>query len=131
VKGGVRVKDTTVLIIEDNMVNLKLVRGILRRLGIKTLEATDAETGIVIARERKPDLIIMDIELPNMDGIKATKILKNDEVTRHIPIVAVTAFAMNGDRETILAAGCDEYISKPFKLKEFTETVKKFLDRKD
>ena len=124
-------KETTVLIIEDNMVNLKLVRGILRRLGIKTLEATDAEMGIVIAREQKPDLIIMDIVLPGMDGINATKALKKDKATRHIPVIALTACVMEGDRETILSAGCDTYISKPFKLKEFTETVKKFLDRKD
>ena len=120
------------LIIEDNMVNLKLLLNILQqRLGLKTLEAADAETGIASAREQKPDLILMDIALPEMDGIKATKILKNDEATKHIPIVAVTAFAMRGDRETILAAGCDEYIPKPFKLKEFTETIKKFLKKKD
>ena len=120
-------QNKTVLIVEDNPKNMKLTGDIVRSLGMKAIEAMDAETGLEIARRQKPDLILMDIQLPGMSGVEAIKILKNGDATRHIPIVAVTASAMDGDREKIMSAGCDWYISKPFNLYELTDVLKRFL----
>lgn len=116
-----------ILIIEDNASNMKLVSSILKMSGYKVLKAEDAETGITIAKDKLPDLILMDIQLPGMDGLAASRLLKDDEATKHIPIIAMTAFAMKGDMEKAKAAGCNDYISKPFNYQQFLETVKSFL----
>ena len=112
-----------VLIIEDNPTNMTLAVFLLQSVGHTVLSATDAETGLVLAREEHPDLILMDIQLPGMDGLRATGLLKGDETTRHIPVIALTALAMKGDEERILAAGCDGYVVKPLRYQEFLATV--------
>ncbi|MBA3015679.1 MAG: response regulator [Proteobacteria bacterium] len=112
-----------ILVIEDTPANMKLVCDLLRHSGYTVLSAVDADQGIDLARQELPDLVLMDIQLPGMDGITATRLLKNDEATRHIKIIALTAFAMKGDREKMLAAGCDDYIAKPIRYKEFLETI--------
>jgi len=116
-----------ILIVEDNPANMKLVSNILAKAGYETLEATDAETGIQLAGNKLPNLILMDIQLPGMDGLTATRLLKSNQDTRDIKIIALTAFAMKGDEEKMLSAGCDGYIPKPIRYKEFLETVKTFL----
>jgi len=112
-----------ILVIDDNAINMKLVSDILSKAGYEVIEAGDAESGIVLAREELPDVILMDIQLPGMDGLEATRLLKNDPKTGHIRIIAVTAFAMKGDRERILQAGCDDYIAKPVVYREVVEKV--------
>lgn len=104
-----------ILVIEDNRMNLKLAASILSSGGHEVYEAMDAENGVELAREEQPDLILMDIQLPAMDGLEATRLLKTDATTRHIKVLAVTACAMRGDRENILAAGCDGYLAKPYR----------------
>jgi len=116
-----------ILIVEDNPANMKLASNILAKAGYETLEAADAEAGIQFVRNETPDLILMDIQLPGMDGLTATRLLKGDQNTRHIPIIALTAFAMKGDEEKMLSAGCDGYIPKPIRYKEFLKTVETFL----
>lgn len=116
-----------ILIVEDNASNMKLMSGILERAGYEVLQAMDADSGIPMAREETPDLILMDIHMPGTDGLTATRILKKDELTSAIPIVAVTARAMQGDEESILAEGCDGYIAKPVRYKDVLEMVAKFL----
>jgi len=118
-----------ILIVEDNDKNLKLVRDVLQVKGYETVEAGTAEDGIVLARERKPDLILMDIQLPGMNGIEALKVLRADASTAHIPIVAVTASVMQQDRNLITEAGFDGYIGKPINLKEFLDAVRTMLER--
>jgi two-component system cell cycle response regulator DivK len=118
-----------ILIIEDNDKNLKLVRDVLQVKGYNTIEAGNAEDGIVLAGERKPDLILMDIQLPGMNGIEALKVLRADASTAHIPIIAVTASVMQQDRNLITEAGFDGYIGKPINLKEFLDTVRAMLER--
>jgi two-component system cell cycle response regulator DivK len=113
----------TVLVIEDNPANMKLVTFLLESAGRTVLAANDAETGLTLARSRRPDLILMDIQLPGMDGLEATALLKGDESTRDIPVIALTALAMKGDEERILAAGCDGYIAKPIVYREFLTLV--------
>jgi two-component system cell cycle response regulator DivK len=113
----------TVLVIEDNPANMKLVTFLLESAGRTVLAANDAETGLTLARSRRPDLILMDIQLPGMDGLEATALLKGDEATRAIPVIALTALAMKGDEERILAAGCDGYIAKPIVYREFLTLV--------
>jgi two-component system, cell cycle response regulator DivK len=112
-----------VLVVEDNPANMTLATFLLENAGHQVLPANDAEIGITIAREQQPDLVLMDIQLPGMDGLHATAILKGDELTRRIPIIALTALAMKGDEERILAAGCDGYVAKPLAYKEFLATV--------
>jgi two-component system cell cycle response regulator DivK len=102
-----------VLVIEDNRDNMELALFLLRSAGHAVVSAVDAETGLAVAREQLPDLILMDIQLPGMDGLMATALLKQDETTRAIPVVALSALAMKGDEERIRAAGCDGYIAKP------------------
>jgi len=114
---------TRVLVIEDNAANMKLVVVLLEREGYEVIQAGDAEDGIRLTRERHPDLILMDVQLPGMDGLAATRLLKGDIATRDIRIVALTAFAMPGDHERIAAAGCDGYITKPIHYKDFLNTV--------
>jgi two-component system cell cycle response regulator DivK len=116
-----------ILIVEDNEKNLKLVRDVLQVKGYATLEAGTAEDGIRIATLRKPDLILMDIQLPGMSGIEALKALRADPVTAAIPVVAVTASVMQQDRNLITQAGFDGYIGKPLNLKEFLAAVRKIL----
>lgn len=117
-----------ILVIEDNPANLTLTVDILERAGYSLLTAMDAESGMAIAREALPDLILMDIQLPGTDGLTATKILKNDPLTQHVPIIALTAHAMKGDEEKMLAQGCDGYIAKPIRYKSFLETISTFFE---
>ena len=119
-----------VLIVEDNERNLKLVRDVLQVKGFETIEAGTAEDGIELARQRKPDLILMDIQLPGMNGIEALKILRGKPDTAAIPVVAVTASVMQQDRTLITEAGFDGYIGKPINIKEFLESVNAALARK-
>jgi len=118
-----------ILIVEDNDKNLKLVRDVLQVKGYATVEAGNAEDGIVLARERKPDLILMDIQLPGMSGIDAIGVLRADAATAAIPVVAVTASVMPQDRNKIMEAGFDAYIGKPINLKEFLDTVRNMLEK--
>jgi two-component system cell cycle response regulator DivK len=112
-----------ILIVEDNAANMKLAILLLETVGHTVTSAVDAEIGITMARAEQPDLILMDIQLPGMDGLAATALLKADVATRTIPVIALTALAMKGDEERIRAAGCDGYIAKPMRYKEFLETV--------
>ncbi|MCD6060622.1 MAG: response regulator [Moraxellaceae bacterium] len=116
-----------ILVIEDNVTNMKLVQLMLNSAGYEVLKAETAEAGIELARQRLPDLILMDIQLPGMDGLEATRLLKADTGTQHIKIVALTALAMKGDRERILATGCDDYIAKPIKSAEFLGRLQTLL----
>ncbi len=116
-----------ILIVEDNPTNMKLASSVLAKTDYKTLEATDAETGIQLAISELPNLILMDMQLPGMDGLTATRLLKGNQNTRKIPIIALTAFAMKGDEEKMLKAGCDGYIAKPIHYRQFLETVDSFL----
>ena len=114
----------TILIVEDNATNMKLSTFLLESADYTVLAATNAETGLTLARTERPDLILMDIHLPGMDGLEATALLKADEATRGIPVIALTALAMKGDEQRILAAGCDGYIAKPLDYKDFLATIK-------
>ncbi len=115
-----------ILIIEDNPTSMKLACDLVGRAGYEVLAAENAEQGIELARRELPHLIIMDIQLPGMDGLAATRLLKEEPGTGHIKIIAFTAFAMKGDRERILAAGCDGYVAKPLRYKEFIALIKSF-----
>lgn len=112
-----------VLVVEDNPTNMTLTTFLLESAGHSVIGATDAETGLVVARAEQPDLILMDIQLPGMDGLQATALLKADEVTAAIPVIALTALAMKGDEERILLAGCDGYIAKPLDYKQFLAKI--------
>jgi two-component system, cell cycle response regulator DivK len=114
----------TILVVEDNAANMELSSFLLQSVNYKVLMATTAELGVAIAREQHPDLILMDIQLPGMDGLQATALLKANEATRDIPVLALTALAMKGDEERIRAAGCDGYIAKPLDYKAFLSEVK-------
>lgn len=116
-----------VLVVEDTPANMKLVCMLLGKAGYRVLQAGNAGDGIALAREHLPDLILMDIQLPGMDGLTATRLLKEAETTRHIKVVAVTAFAMKGDEEKMIAAGCDGYIAKPIQYKNFLAEVERIL----
>ncbi len=117
----------TILIVEDDPKNLELFRDLLQVSGYKTVEATDGKQGIELARAKKPDLILMDIQLPRMDGLEATRILKADATTSNVPVIALTAYAMKGDKERILEAGCDGYLAKPINTDEFLRDMAKYL----
>lgn len=112
-----------VLIVEDNPTNLALAVFLLHSAGHTALSATDGETALTLARDEQPDLILMDIQLPGMDGLTATMLLKRADTTHAIPVIALTALAMKGDEERIRAAGCDGYITKPMRYQEFLATV--------
>jgi two-component system cell cycle response regulator DivK len=118
---------TTILIVEDNATNMKLSTFLLESADYNVLTAANAEIGLTVARESCPDLILMDIQLPGMDGLTATAALKADERTRAIPVIALTALAMKGDEERIRAAGCDGYIAKPLDYKDFLAAIKQRL----
>lgn len=113
----------TILVIEDNEMNMKLMKAVLQLGRYTVLEARDAETGLALAKEKPPDLILMDIQLPGMDGLSATQIIKCDEQLKTIPIYAVTGFAMEGDKEKARGIGIDGYIIKPFKVNELLDTI--------
>jgi two-component system cell cycle response regulator DivK len=116
-----------VLIVEDNAANMKLATFLLESAGHTVLSARDAEAGLTVARNEQPDLILMDIQLPGMDGLEATALLKRDDATRAIPVIALTALAMKGDEERIRAAGCDGYIAKPLAYRDFLATISAHL----
>jgi len=112
-----------ILIVEDNEKNLKLVRDVLQVKGYQTIEARNGEDGVKLARERTPDLVLMDIQLPGMSGIDALKALRADAATARLPVVAITASVMQQDRQQIVSAGFDGFIEKPVNLKNLLETV--------
>ncbi len=116
-----------VLIVEDNELNMKLFHDLLEAHGIDTVEARSGNTVLERARENKPDLILMDIQLPEVSGLEVTKWLKEDEELSHIPVIAVTAFAMKGDEQKIRDGGCEDYISKPISVNKFIEVIEKYL----
>jgi two-component system, cell cycle response regulator DivK len=117
-----------ILIVEDNPRNLKLVRDVLQVKGYDTLEAGTGEEGVRIATAERPDLILMDIQLPGMNGIEALHALRGDPATAAIPVIAVTASVMQDDRKTIMAAGFDAYVGKPINLREFLDSVRAALE---
>ena len=117
-----------VLIVEDNELNMKLFHDLLEAQGYETLETREGLQALTLAREHRPDLILMDIQLPEISGLEVTKWLKDDETLADIPVVAVTAFAMKGDEERIRAGGCAAYIAKPISVQHFLDTIKRFLE---
>lgn len=117
----------TILIVEDNDLNMKLFNDLLQAHGYETLQTMDGRDVMKLARDHHPDLIIMDIQLPEISGLEVTKMLKADEELKDIPVIAVTAFAMKGDEEKIREGGCEGYIAKPISVPTFLETVAKFL----
>jgi two-component system, cell cycle response regulator DivK len=118
----------TVLIVEDNDLNMKLFHDLLEAHGYATIQTKDGMEAMKLAREHRPDLILMDIQLPEISGLEVTKWLKEDPDLRRIPVVAVTAFAMKGDEEKIRQGGCEAYIAKPISVVKFLETVAKLLN---
>jgi two-component system cell cycle response regulator DivK len=119
----------SILIVEDNPANMKLAVFLLQDAGYTVISAVDAEAGITLARAEHPDLILMDIQLPGMDGLAAIALLKQDEATRSIPVIALTALAMKGDEARIREAGCEGYIAKPMRYREMLATVAAQLGR--
>lgn len=120
-----------VLIVEDNELNMKLFHDLLEAHGIGTVQTKDGHNVLKLAREEKPDLILMDIQLPEISGLDVTRWLKEDDELRSIPVIAVTAFAMKGDEQKIREGGCEDYISKPISVTRFLETVQKYLSPSD
>ncbi len=118
-----------ILIVEDNEKNRKLARDVLQATGYQTIEAETGEDGVCLAKERHPALVLMDIQLPGIDGIAALGQLRADAATRAIPVIAVTASAMTHDRQKIMAAGFDGYQTKPIRVREFLDAVRAMLDR--
>jgi two-component system, cell cycle response regulator DivK len=119
----------TILVVEDNPANMKLIVFVLQHAGYTVISAADAEAGLTSARQDRPDLILMDVQLPGMDGLAAVALLKRDEATRAIPVIALTALAMKGDEARIRAAGCKGYIAKPIGYREVLATVAAQLAR--
>jgi two-component system, cell cycle response regulator DivK len=117
----------TVLVVEDNELNMKLFHDLLEGIGYRIVETRNGLEAIDLARKHKPDLILMDIQLPEVSGLEVTKWIKEDDELRHIPVIAVTAFAMKGDEERIRQGGCEAYMSKPISVGKFIETVKAYL----
>src|SRR6201992_2282256 len=116
-----------VLIVEDNELNMKLFHDLLEAQGYETLQTREGLSALTLARQHRPDLILMDIQLPEISGLEVTKWLKEDDELSHIPVVAVTAFARRGDEERIRDGGCEAYISKPISVTHFLETVRRYL----
>ncbi len=116
-----------ITIIDDEPKNITLLRDLLQVSGYSTNEATNGKQGVELAKTSKPDLILIDIQMPEMDGLEATRILKADATTRNIPVLALTSYAMKGDKERILEAGCDGYLAKPLDIKELLKTVAEYL----
>jgi CheY-like chemotaxis protein len=117
----------TILIIEDDVLNMKLLRSILRLKNFAVLEAENAEIGIHLARKHKPDMILMDIQLPGIDGVEATKLILNDGELENTPIIAISSLAMESDKDYALSAGVKEYITKPINKKNLINTIQKYL----
>jgi two-component system cell cycle response regulator DivK len=117
----------TVLIVEDNDLNMKLFHDLLEAHGYDTLQTRDGREALELARKHRPDLILMDIQLPEVSGLEVTKWIKQDEDLKSIPIIAVTAFAMKGDEEKIRDGGCEAYMAKPISVVSFLETIEKFV----
>jgi two-component system cell cycle response regulator DivK len=115
------------MIVEDNELNMKLFHDLLDAHGYQTLQTRNGMEALALAREHHPDLILMDIQLPEVSGLEVTKWLKEDDKLRSIPVVAVTAFAMKGDEERIREGGCEAYISKPISVSKFMDTVRQFI----
>ena len=116
-----------VLIVEDNELNMKLFHDLLEAQGYDILETREGLQALALAREHRPDLILMDIQLPEISGLEVTKWLKEDDELSHIPVIAVTAFAMKGDEERIREGGCEAYISKPISVSHFLDTIKRLM----
>ncbi len=117
----------TVLIVEDNELNMKLFEDLLEAHGYNTVQTNDGRKVLGIVREKMPDLIIMDIQLPEISGLEVTALLKKEDDLKHIPVIAVTAFAMKGDEEKIRQGGCEDYIAKPISVMDFITVVKKYV----
>src|SRR6201994_1948726 len=117
----------TVLIVEDNELKMKLIHDLLDAQGYAILETREGLQALTLARQHRPDLILMDIQLPEISGLEVTKWLKEDDELAHIPVIAVTAFAMKGDEERIREGGCEAYISKPISVMQFLDTVRRHL----
>jgi len=124
---GPVVMSKKVLIVEDNELNMKLFHDLLDAQGYETLQTREGLHALALARQHRPDLILMDIQLPEISGLEVTKWLKEDDELSHIPVVAVTAFAMKGDEERIREGGCEAYISKPISVTHFLDTVRRYL----
>ena len=120
-----------ILVVEDNPKNLKLVRDVLQYSGDEVIEATSGEDGVLLAREEHPDLILMDLQLPGIDGTEALRRIREDRSGGGVPVVAVTAFAMNEDRDRAYAAGFDGYVQKPISVKRLQQQVSEFLTQED
>ena len=118
----------TILIVEDNELNMKLFNDLLQAHGYNTLQAKDGRVVVDLTRKNRPDLILMDIQLPEISGLEITKMLKADDDLSSIPVVAITAFAMKGDEQKIRNGGCDGYIAKPISVASFLQTVSRFLE---
>ena len=117
------------LIVEDNAANMKLATFLIESAGHTAIPATDAESGLLAARRAQPDLILLDIQLPGMDGLQAVRMFKTDPATRQIPVIALTALAMKGDEARIRAAGCDDYVAKPLHYQQLLAAVARHLVR--
>lgn len=124
---GIRPLRQRVLIVEDNDLNMKLFNDLLVAHGYDTLQTKDGVEALALARQHRPDLILMDIQLPEVSGLEVTKWIKEDKTLSMIPIIAVTAFAMKGDREKMRDGGCEDYIAKPISVASFLQTVERFL----
>jgi CheY-like chemotaxis protein len=121
-----RMNGKRVLVVEDNPVNMKLVRILLTQGGYEVTEAADAERGLAIAGECLPDLVLMDVQLPGMDGLTATRRMRNDARMKDIKVIALTSFAMAGDEEKVMQAGCDGYLTKPIDTRAFLATIARY-----
>ena len=117
-----------VLVVEDNELNMKLFNDLLEANGYEVIQTRDGLSALELARKHKPDLILMDIQLPEVSGIEVTKWLKEDDELRRIPVIAVTAFAMKGDEQKIREGGCEAYISKPISVSHFLDTIRRLLE---
>ncbi len=120
-------RSKTILIVEDNELNMQLFNDVLEAKGYQTLQSRNGLDALKIARESKPDLIVMDIQLPGMSGLEVTKLIKEDENLKTIPIIALTAFAMKRDEEKIRQVGCENYLAKPISISGFLEIIAKYL----
>ncbi len=118
----------TILIVEDNELNMKLFRDLLEAQGYNVIQTRDGMQALDLARSERPDLIVMDIQLPQVSGLEVTKWIKADDDLKHIPVVAVTAFAMKGDEEKIREGGCEAYVAKPISVNDFLSTIRKHLN---
>ncbi len=119
-----------ILIVEDNSQNMRMIEMTLRLKGYTLLRATDGEEALDVSHRERPDLIIMDIQLPKMNGLEVTRKLRENPAFSHIPIIGVTAYAMKGDRKKVLEAGCDAYLSKPINTRELPEMIDKMLSQR-